>query len=104
LSESPELRGQAFRRDYYDYKNAMVREKLIYVEETLLWEKKFEACKSSAGLQKNKLCRHLEEMLKERAAYVHSRYAKTRTPTLTPGLPDLGPPPFPEYYGLETPL
>lgn len=100
-SLSTNEREKLLRDDYFDYKHAMSREKLIYEEETILWLEKLQKCKEKNLLHANSVCKDLQTIVNERSQYSNSKYSNALMPKLSPGLPDLGPKPDRRTYGLE---
>lgn len=94
-------REKLLRDDYFDYKHAMSREKLIYEEETILWLEKLQKCKEKNLLHANSACKDLQSIINERSQYSNSKYSNALMPKLSPGLPDLGSKPNRITYALE---
>ena len=95
-----EEREKLLRTDFFDYKHAKAREKMIFQEETDIWRDKYEICKRKHQMQAFSACKHIQEILAERTAYSNSKYASSMMPKLSPGLPDLGAKPSKETYNV----
>lgn len=81
--------------DFFDYVACQRREKYIYEAETYFWQELLEKCEErySSSTDKTRICKKFSDAYRERLAYQTSNFSSFRVPTLTPGLPDLGPTP-----------
>lgn len=98
---SAQEREKLLQIDYFDYKNATTREKMIFEAETLLWHEKLQKCKEMNPMHGNYACQWLQDIVDERTAYENSQFASGMAPKTTPALPDLGPKPTKKSYMLE---
>ena len=73
--------------DHFDRRFHRTREKLIYMEETKIWQNMLISCEDKHGINGPYECRYYAQVIHERMRYYNSDFERATRPTLSPGLP-----------------
>ena len=71
---------------FFDNRFVKSREKLIFMEETKIWQELLENCTFKAGPNAVYDCKGIFDIIQERLKYYNSKYRKEYRPTLSPGI------------------
>jgi hypothetical protein len=72
---------------FFDDRNNKTRERLVFMEETKIWQELLNKCSLRAGPDALSECRQLFDLVQERIKYYNSKYRHEMRPSLSPGLP-----------------